>query len=68
VLIAGEFPQIRRMASLVIRSFDPAATAQNIGRQAILTVCSEATGKRNDPPVSLPRRLRVEPVDQFFSC
>jgi hypothetical protein len=24
--------------------------------------------KRNDPPVSLPRRLRVEPVDQFFSC
>ncbi len=26
---------------------------------------TEAT-KRNDPPVSLPRRLRVEPVDQFF--
>ena len=24
--------------------------------------------KINDPPVSLPRRLRVEPVDQFFSC
>ena len=24
--------------------------------------------KTNDPPVSLPRRLRVEPVDQFFSC
>jgi hypothetical protein len=24
--------------------------------------------KINDPPVSLPRRLRVEPVDLFFSC
>jgi hypothetical protein len=22
--------------------------------------------QRNDPPVSLPRRFRVEPVDQFF--
>jgi hypothetical protein len=24
--------------------------------------------KINDPPASLPRRLRVEPVDQFFGC
>jgi hypothetical protein len=28
----------------------------------------EDATKINDPPVSLPRRLRVEPVDQFFSC
>jgi len=28
----------------------------------------ERPQKRNDPPVSLPRRFRVEPVDQFFSC
>jgi len=30
--------------------------------------CGAQRQKRNDPPVSLPRRLRVEPVDQFFSC
>jgi len=28
----------------------------------------KTTAKINDPPVSLPRRLRVEPVDLFFSC
>jgi len=28
--------------------------------------CGAQRQKRNDPPVSLPRRLRVEPVDQFF--
>src|SRR4051794_35638716 len=33
-----------------------------------LAVWSKATEERNDPPVSLPRRFRVEPVDQFFSC
>jgi hypothetical protein len=30
--------------------------------------CGAQRQKINDPPVSLPRRFRVEPVDQFFSC
>ena len=37
------------------------------GEQCCEAVWSAATNI-NDPPVSLPRRFRVEPVDQFFSC
>jgi len=46
---------------------EPAATGaeQSSLREGSLAVWREAP-KRNDPPVSLPRRLRVEPVDQFF--
>src|SRR5229473_721587 len=50
---------------------EPAATGaeQSSLREGSLAVWREAP-KRNDPPVSLPRRLRVEPVDQFLyvSC
>jgi hypothetical protein len=60
------------MPAVLLLKKSASATEVSLSRYIIseraLAVWSEATPKTNDPPVSLPRRLRVEPVDQFFSC
>src|SRR5689334_7222486 len=55
-----------RISEGVSASHPNTTTTWRVGRRAHASLCL----KINDPPVSLPRRLRVEPVDQFcfVSC